>query len=712
MKKLLCLLLTAAMILSCAACGTLQETAETPAPAVETEPEPTPSAPETTAEPKAAGPFSPEGDLIFEHNGVKVSTAGLAFDPMYEGYVPIVWIDIENAGSQDVWLGVTFGSVNGVMTGVRMNEYYMEDGECYGGSEDFGTAVPAGETVRRALGYSKQEAPGIHMDSLDEMELCFTLAPDEWTAPTYVSEPVIISTGELFDLPDIAGLGTVVLDNDVLTLVLGEQDYEDWSGPVVYVYVENKSDRCIGLFPESSVTDGVACDYLYGGFQAAPGKLAVGSVMFDGEARELKGFEELSMTFSLGVAETGSDLYNMEFTTLEPVSVKYPPQVWGEYENGGLRMELQPKYNGLVTVETPENDENGVLFSVSETASLQAGGEGMGWLFSVCRISEEELHELLCFDMSGMEIFAKDGDGNHYLFCRPTDVRYARATTEEMQRDAETWSMLCEWADSMKDTLSNANELEWESFDTYSYPAMLIARAAWEKGVTSYLATTEYMDADAKAVDGTPFAEYVLHGGFWEIGREELPDDDYLTGENLVLGFPDEDVHLHFYPVDGGYVILDDGENETIYQGWGNDDGISVYEAMLGWYYAAAEKSGVKPADESLTPFLGQWHEKIAGRGTITVARSPAPGKVKISVEWPDSAAVHSTWTMIAALTEDGKLVYENGTFETVETDENGESWVIDSDWGLTGELSFSGDGELCWYDAHAEGDGLSTFVR
>ncbi len=91
---------------------------------------------------------------------------------------------------------------------------------------------------------------------------------------------------------------------------------------------------------------------------------------------------------------------------------------------------------------------------------------------------------------------------------------------------------------------------------------------------------------------------------------------------------------------------------------------------------------------------------------------SLAPGKVQITAVWPDGAAVLNTWTMTAALTEEGKLVYENGTFESTETDENGENWTIDSDWDVTGELYFSGDGELCWYDAHAEGEGHSTFIR
>ena len=77
---------------------------------------------------------------------------------------------------------------------------------------------------------------------------------------------------------------------------------------------------------------------------------------------------------------------------LDPVSAAFAPQVWGEYENAGCIFHVKPKINELITVEAPENDPDGILFTVSEKASVEAAealGEedtGAGWLFDICKI--------------------------------------------------------------------------------------------------------------------------------------------------------------------------------------------------------------------------------------------------------------------------------------------------------------------------------------
>ena len=106
--------------------------------------------------------LGPEGSVIFDHEGIKVTTAGLDKDPTSaEEEDPIIWIDIENSSDKDVYLGVSGCSVNGVATNAVIIEYLEEDGEIYGANNDFGTTVPAGETISRALGYYKVNMPGV-----------------------------------------------------------------------------------------------------------------------------------------------------------------------------------------------------------------------------------------------------------------------------------------------------------------------------------------------------------------------------------------------------------------------------------------------------------------------------------------------------------------------------------------------------------------------
>lgn len=541
--------------------------------------------------------YSADGSVILEKDGVTVTTAGLGSDPTATEETPIIWVDIENTGARDVWLGVSGGSVNGVAADVRLIDFYQEDGTYYGANYETQLAIPAGGSGRYALGYFGTGVPGIDLSTLGELEFCFTMAEDAYSRYSYLSEPVAIVAGTEASAPDITALGTVVMDDDRITLVVGEQDYDDFFGPEVYVYLRNKSGRFIGVSPETAELDGVFCDYLYGGLAAAPGKVAAASISFDGEARELKGFESMTVCFRLYEAETIDGIDPDNGTALAPVTVRYPPQNWGEYENGGMSMEIRPRYNELVTVEAPADDGNGVLFSVSETASLAAGGyDGAGWLFSIGKISEARLHEMLCYDLSGVDIFAKDGEGNYYAYYHPTDVRYERATAEEMERDMGQWSMLCEWAEGMKDRFVERNGLESVSYGG-SDVELYLARAAYLDGVNYTLSTTEYGPVDGRGVDGAPYAEFVMRGCFEAVDIGETPD-----GEYVVLSFPEEAVRLDFFFAPGAYVRVTSGDGETLYQAMWYDDDTSFAEAMRNWYYAAAELAGVRPPDESPVP--------------------------------------------------------------------------------------------------------------
>ena len=655
----------------------------------------------------SADPFTPDDCIIFEKEGVKITTAGLDKDPTDGDDQPIIWLEIENTGKEDAFLGVSNGSVNGFMTDVLLVTFYEENGAYFGADYDFSLTVPAESRGQYALSYYKVKAPGVDTDTLGELEFCFTLAEDEYTWPDYTSEPVKIVTNLDPKPADISSLGTAVMDNDQILLVFGEQDYDDWFGPEIAVYAENRTNKYIGIAAETATADGHDCDYIYYGNGIAPGKRSAVYMSFNGEIRELKGIEDLTVTFSMKAGADPEKLSSQKSVLLDPISVQYPPQEWGEYENDGLSLEIMPKYHKLVTVETPANDDKGILFTVSETASVEAGKhDGAGWLFSIGKVSEDRLHEMMCQDMSGARVFAKDSDRTYYMYYHPTDVRFERATQEELEDGLEQWSMLCEWANEMPDSFSEKNSLETVSYGN-SEVDILIARAAYMDEVEATLSTTEYGPISASLADGAPYAEFVMGGWFTYADEAEVPD-----GEYVVLNFEKDNARLDFFYAPGGLVRLVSGNRSTLYQAMWYDDNMSFAEVMQGWYYAALEKAGVKPADESLSPFRGEWHEKTAGRGIVTVSDSLAPMKVKIDVTWPDSASLMSTWKMTAALDRDGKLIYENGIRTVTEYGEDGENWITDESWEESGWFYLNDDGELCWHDDHAEKDEDSVFVR
>lgn len=368
-------------------------------------------------------------------------------------------------------------------------------------------------------------------------------------------------------------------------------------------------------------------------------------------------------------------------------------------------------YYAYHAVEDEETGEE-LLLVVSEGASVGAAEamgeevtEGIGELFRISRVSEERLHELLCGDMSGIQVFAKDENGKYYLFCTPTDVRYVRETTEKMTEDIEQWTELNEWVRGklIDDILDSNSALTPVSY-TNTMLDMYLARIAYTKDVKYTVSTTEYGPLSSDKVDGTKYAEYLLGGNFAEAENTKAPD-----GEYVVLNFPDEGVRYDFFLADENLVreVRDDYEimYKRVYEG-----SVTNTEAMQGWYLDLAEQSGKKEDYKELDPYLGEWHEEIAGRGVMTVTKSVGHTKVDIEVRWPGSAFEVSTWSITANLSYDGKLVYDKCKHIVTEYDEDGNGTVVSEVTDEGGFISLDSEGKLNWKIDNWDEE--STFVK
>ena len=361
-----------------------------------------------------------------------------------------------------------------------------------------------------------------------------------------------------------------------------------------------------------------------------------------------------------------------------------------------------------------EDEETGeeLLLVVSEKASIEAAEamgeeetEGIGELFRIIRVSENRLHELLCGDMSGIQIFAKDEEGKYYLFCTPTDVRYMRETNEKMDEDIAQWTELNEWVhgELINEILDRNSNLTTVSY-TNTMLDIYLARIAYGKDVKYNVSTTEYGPLEPGKFDGTKYAEYLLEGNFVEVENTEAPD-----GEYVVLNFPDEGVRYDFFVADENLVREVRGDYETIYKRV-FDGNVTNTEAMQSWYYAIAEQVGKKKDYKELDPFLGEWTEEIAGRGTMTITKSVGLAKADIEARWPGSAFEVSNWSITANLTNNGKLVYNNCKHIVTEYDENGNGTVISEVTDEGGIISLNNEGKIIWKIDNWEEE--STFIR
>ncbi len=331
-------------------------------------------------------------------------------------------------------------------------------------------------------------------------------------------------------------------------------------------------------------------------------------------------------------------------------------------KNEGLQLTVPAEYTELLVTDDVYGN---ALFSVSEKASIEAAkaigesGEGAGWLFDIIRISADELHEMLCYDMSGREVIASDADGNYYLFCHPTDVRMVRENNDKMYEDSDQWSALNEWAWSMRSGFVDENPALRAEHRGNSILDMDLYRILYQPGIKYTVSTLEYGPLDPKDLDATEYVRALTEGVSYEYaGDIEAPD-----GEYAVITFPDLGDRFDFFFAEGGenYVrhVWGDGYEE-LYTANFDDPAAKASEIVYRWYRAIAEYTG---GTNSYVPddMLGRWAEKYAGRGVITITKGDAEGVYNVDIRWAGSAFESVNWSMTAVATGRGaELRYEN----------------------------------------------------
>lgn len=342
------------------------------------------------------------------------------------------------------------------------------------------------------------------------------------------------------------------------------------------------------------------------------------------------------------------------------------------YKNGDYNLLVPLEYDELVTVDTESGAEEGTLFTVSEKASVEAAEadgatdpqDGWGWLFSVARIGADELHEMLCYDMSNAYVFARDSADQYFMIYHPSDVRLYRQG-DAYQDAMEQWTALNEWAATAAETFL-AENADLEAFERgNSMLDMYLARAAYQGGANYTLSTTEYGPMAPNGVEAAPYAERLMTGV--DVSYESVEPSETPDGEYVVLSFPEENMRFDFFVGEGGNYV-----REVWYDGRENlmkavfADGTTTANGIAQeWYDAlvAANEGDTGNAALGYTPddLVGRWAEKIAGRGVITVAKAAEDGKYDVTVEWANSAFEQSYWEMQAVAGNGGVLTYENG---------------------------------------------------
>ncbi len=385
------------------------------------------------------------------------------------------------------------------------------------------------------------------------------------------------------------------------------------------------------------------------------------------------------------------------------------------YTNDGLTLTVSEEFADKVLVNTPENSDKGILFTVNEIESMEAakeegyGWESAGWLFDIRRLSEEEMHQLRCDDIPGYSVFAKDTEENYYIYCQPTDVRVVRKDYNDKEA-MDRWTAANEWAHSVRETIISENEgLSAVKFSYTSLDAFL-ARVVYDSDTEYTVSTLEYGKQQPNGIKAADYLDPLLH----DVTYTSLRDEEAPDGEYLVLDFPDVDLRFDFFFMEGkeNYIrqVWFNGEHEMLYKAEFKDENIKASEVMNDFYHEIVLRNSLGYTPDSL---VGSWAVKNAGRGFIEITNSEEAGKYDIKINWSGSAWQKAYWEMTAEATGNGaELRYENAKHSilTWQSEDNMTEEVVYTNG--SGTFNLLSTYELVWFDETEHAADGSVFVN
>ena len=417
---------------------------------------------------------------------------------------------------------------------------------------------------------------------------------------------------------------------------------------------------------------------------------------------------------------TGTEAPDADTSRENPEATDAVLQTTGEegrvYENDGIKLLVPLEYDNLLFTDTARDN---MLFSVSEKASMEAAKargdeyDGAGWLFSIGTVSEDELHKMLCYGMSGMKVFAKDTAGRYYMYYQPTDVRIVRENYDNIEEDLNQWNTLNAWALSVPDSLLTDNPGLSAEKRGNSALDIYLARIAYKEDVHYTLSMTSYGPMEPGDVDPMPYLDRLMNGATFAYDGGEAPD-----GEYVVLYFPDEDTRFDFFLMGGKEntirMLWADG-SETFYKASFADSTIEASGVMRAWYGALVEANLGEVLETSGftgVEFVGEWQDEVSQRAMMSVKKTDETGVYDVVIHWGGSYNSATEWRMQTfAGAQDEILSYENGVKVEAAFSEDGteEDTVI---WeNGTGYLMFR-DGYLTWYDEQETQAADCRFVK
>lgn len=390
------------------------------------------------------------------------------------------------------------------------------------------------------------------------------------------------------------------------------------------------------------------------------------------------------------------------------------------FTRDGLKLTIPAEYADLLVVATPEYDAEGdgyVLFRVSEKASMEAAKAldaeedlGAGELFSIIRRSEKEAHEMLCYDLSGVEMIGRDTAEQYYFVCRPTDVRLVRL--ENIEEGTKQWEALNAWADSVPRRFVEENAGLTAQTRGNSLLEMYLNRIAYLPETNYTLSTAAFGPLDGDGFDASAYVEKLLDGVTYEAVDQKAPD-----GECTVLELSEDFIRFDFFLTDGGesYIrqVWNDNRNEQFYKASGVDGAVRTGEVVRDWFDELAAFTAQK-WEQTADDLVGRWVEQSARRGVIEITKGERAGEYRVEVSRPTGDHQKAVWTMNAKAPDlsEGRIAYTDARM-TIRTYASEAAFTEEVKYenGI-GSFCLAGDNEIIWQDDQDVAMDTCVFVR
>lgn len=263
-----------------------------------------------------------------------------------------------------------------------------------------------------------------------------------------------------------------------------------------------------------------------------------------------------------------------------------------KFTSEGFTLSIPNEYADLLIVDTTVSAGNdGTFFSVREKASVEVSkklwpdDETMvgGFLFGIGRVNETVFHDMMIWGMTGAEVFARDEEGNYYIYYHPTDVQLVRA--EYTEADWEQWGDLCEWAADMDVTFLFENPSLLPYWRTYSDVDCFLHFVTYGDG--SIQLTKKGGDAvyTPDLSDSMPYLEQLLDDVLFHTVQG---GDIDLEGDYITLDASGMYRHSSFD------FFIDEGQQQYI----------RLYQGLETSYFVASKNGEFFPAGQVMNDWL------------------------------------------------------------------------------------------------------------